>query len=536
MSARFTNGTKGECFAACATVLVLVLAVTNALAAAPALVWSDEFNQPNGSAPDANNWGYDLGRGHPVGWGNDELETYSNARENAEILGDAEAIDGHALVIRAQQSGSTYTSARLQTSGKRTFTYGRLEARLKMPRGRGLWPAFWALGSNVGTVGWPACGEIDAMEWVGPALGNGTILGSLHAVGYSGTNPLSARYSLPAPETFSDAYHVFAVDRYPDRIVFSVDGAVYEDRQKNTIPAGAQWPFDQPFYIILNLAVGGNWPGLPDASTVFPQEYRIDYVRLYDLPETPPTGLVYPPAGPTAVEVNNANSGRIALTWTAPADTFGAPVTGYELQRATNPAFTENLLARIIPAITQFTDKGLLAGRTSYYRLAAITANGMSDFTSTATAELTLRDAGADRGTRLANVSTRAYVATGEHVAIVGFAVAGTETRRLLVRGIGPALRAYDVNDPLADPRLTLYDLDSGGAIATDDDWASDGNADVVRSSAVSAGAFALDEGSTDAAVVVDLPPGVYTAVIEGNHGTTGTALVETYEVPAAAP
>lgn len=506
--------------------------LTTVRAQTPTLVWGDEFDLPAGSGPDTTSWNFDLGRGNPPGWGNNELETYTNNSANVEVVNDADALDGRALAIRAQYLDATYTSARLQTAGKRTFTYGRMEARLKMPRGRGLWPAFWALGSNVGTAGWPACGEIDAMEWVGPAMGNGTILGSLHAPGYSGANPLSSGYTLPDEASFSDAYHVFAADRYPDRIVFSVDGIVYGVQLKSEIPTDSQWPFDQPFYLILNLAIGGNWPGSPDETTEFPQEYRIDYVRIYELPTTPPAELVYPPGTPTDLEAGNSLPGRIQLSWQAPADTFGASITGYRIERSTDPAFAHDVLVRNVGSATEFTDKGLQADRTYYFRLAAVSANGTSEYSSTTSAQLTVSTPVSAEETRLVNLSTRAYVGIGDNVPIVGFAISGTDTKRMLVRGIGPSLTAFNVTNPVPDPVLTLYDQESGFSIAGNDDWGTDGNAEIVRSSEIASGAFDLATGSVDAALVVDLPPGVYTAVINGKGGATGVALVEAYEVP----
>src|SRR5262249_12613783 len=242
-----------------------------------ALVWSDEFNGPVNSAPDPARWSYDLGGG---GWGNGELEVYTNSIQNAFITGDAGATDGKALAIRAiKESNGTYTSARLNTAQKFNLTYARFEPGAELPYGQGMWPAFWMLGSNTGSVGWPTCGEIDVMENIGkePA----TVHGSMHGPGYSGSNGLTAAYSLPGGQQFKDAYHVFAVDWTPTTIRWYVDDHLYETRTRADLPPGKDWVFDHSFFVLLNLAVGGYWPGYPDDTTMFPQTYLVDYVRVY---------------------------------------------------------------------------------------------------------------------------------------------------------------------------------------------------------------------------------------------------------------
>jgi beta-glucanase (GH16 family) len=245
------------------------------------LVWSDEFNGPVGSGPDPTKWTYDLGGG---GWGNNELEVYTNSLQNASIVADPAATDGTALDIQAiKQSDGTYTSARLKTQGLQSWTYGRFEARARLPYGQGMWPAFWLLGSNIGSVGWPNCGEIDAMENIGREPS--TVHGTMHGPGYSGANGITASYTLPNGQQFKDAYHTFDVDWTPTTITWSVDGQVYETRTRADLPQGTNWVFDHSFFVLLNLAVGGNWPGNPDGTTVFPQNYLIDYVRIYaDIP------------------------------------------------------------------------------------------------------------------------------------------------------------------------------------------------------------------------------------------------------------
>jgi len=257
---------------------LLGLSLASAAAAAPAPVWSDEFDQAVGSAPDPAKWACDLGGG---GWGNNELEVYTDARENSRIVADPEATDGRALAICAVRTAAGgYTSARLKTLGRFTLTGGRIEARLRLPRGQGIWPAFWLLGCDLDAVGWPACGEIDIMELLGSRPG--TIYGTLHGPGYSGAHPLQRSYTLPDGAVFAAGYHVFAVDWLPDRIAWSVDGHVFHVCTPADLPAGAPWVFrDRPFYLLLNLAVGGNWPHDPDATTGFPQILYVDYVRVF---------------------------------------------------------------------------------------------------------------------------------------------------------------------------------------------------------------------------------------------------------------
>jgi beta-glucanase (GH16 family) len=248
------------------------------------LTWSDEFSGPNGSPPDAKKWVRESGGN---GWGNNELEYYTPRLENARLEKGKLVIE--AIFERERFTGPdgverNYTSARLKTQGHFSQRYGRFEARIQLPSGRGVWPAFWLLGDDIGTAGWPACGEIDIMENIGsePA----TIHGSMHGPGYSGAHPLTATYTLPQEKTpktprFSDAFHIFAVEWEPERVRFYVDGKLYATQTRADLPAGTRWVFDHPFFVILNVAVGGNWPGSPDASTVFPQRMLVDYVRVY---------------------------------------------------------------------------------------------------------------------------------------------------------------------------------------------------------------------------------------------------------------
>ena len=248
--------------------------------AAWTLVWSDEFEGPADATVDLTKWTFDIGGG---GWGNQELESYTDRSRNAFLDGNG------ALVIEALSEpykgpdgiARNYTSARLKTQGLFAQAYGRFEARIKIPYGQGLWPAFWMLGANIGSVGWPACGEIDIMENIGrePSIVHGTF----HGPGYSGAAGPGAPDSLPGGQRFADDFHVFAVEWEPAAVRWYVDGALYETRTPADLPAGTHWVFDHPFFVILNVAVGGGWPGPPDATTVFPQRMLVDYVRVYSL-------------------------------------------------------------------------------------------------------------------------------------------------------------------------------------------------------------------------------------------------------------
>ncbi|MFI6426188.1 family 16 glycosylhydrolase [Promicromonospora sp. NPDC050880] len=275
---------------------------------AAALTWSDEFDGAAGSAPNAANWNHETGAG---GWGNNELQNYVNSRQNS-------ALDGNGnLVITARQDGNGgYTSARLTTKGKVQPQYGRLEARIKIPRGQGIWPAFWMLGAQFPSTPWPNSGEIDIMENIGrePHLVHGT----LHGPGYSGGNPITGQYMHPQGWSFADDFHTFAVDWSPNSITWLVDGVAYQTfTPANT--GSNPWVFNQPFFFILNVAVGGNWPGYPDGTTQFPQQMVVDYVRVYDSTGgggsrtgtvTASNGICLDVAG-----ANTANGTPIQLAW-----------------------------------------------------------------------------------------------------------------------------------------------------------------------------------------------------------------------------
>jgi beta-glucanase (GH16 family) len=235
------------------------------------LLWQDEFDGPAGQSPDSTRWGYDIG----TNWGNLQLEYDTNRPENVSLDGS-----GHLTIVACREDylGSAYTSARITTEGRFQQTRGRFEARLKLPSGQGLWPAFWLLGANHRSAIWPACGEIDIMEYRGqePRV----VLGSLHGPGYSGGGAVTHRYEIPQG-AFDTDFHVFAVDWDADRIRWSVDGTTYASATPADLPAGMTWVFGHPFFIILNVAVGGSFVGGPGPGTVFPQTMTVDYVRVY---------------------------------------------------------------------------------------------------------------------------------------------------------------------------------------------------------------------------------------------------------------
>ncbi|WP_329459412.1 family 16 glycosylhydrolase [Streptomyces sp. NBC_01497] len=276
----------------CAAVAAVPAAATAApltprAAAAPAAgTFSDDFDGPAGQGPDGSKWTTETGDNVS----NHEREYYTPGNANAKLDGQ-----GH-LVIEARKENPgnyqcwygrcEYTSARLNTSGKFTAQYGHVETRMKIPRGQGMWPAFWMLGSDIGNVGWPASGEVDIMENVG--FEPGSVHGTIHGPGYSGSDGIGAGYTLPGGQAFADGFHTFAVDWSPNSITWSVDGNTYETRTPADL-GGKSWAFNKPFFLILNLAVGGYWPGDPDGSTPFPSQLVVDYVHV-TTGSTPPGG------------------------------------------------------------------------------------------------------------------------------------------------------------------------------------------------------------------------------------------------------
>jgi beta-glucanase (GH16 family) len=278
--------------------------------------WSDEFNGPRGSAPDPTAWAYDVGNN--AGWGNNELEVYCAALSAMPPCDPANPnafLDGHGnLVIRAiRTGGGKWTSARLKTDGLREFQYGRVEARMKLPVGAGLWSAFWMLGTDIAKVGWPDCGSIDVVENV-PGLGPSTIRSTIHGPGYAGANGLLQDYALPGAGRVDDGgYHAYGVIRSPGMLQFYVDGPtnVFFVRTASDVPRDGRWAFDHPFFLLLSLAVGGQWPGPPSSSTPNPSQILVDYVRAYQAAPVPAPTLA---ASPIRVAAGQAGTSSIHLS------------------------------------------------------------------------------------------------------------------------------------------------------------------------------------------------------------------------------
>jgi len=238
------------------------------------LVWSDEFEGSAGAPPDPRFW---TPEGGGDGWGNEQLEFNTDRPENAALDGS-----GH-LVITARRElyqGASYTSARLITRGLVEVSQGRVEARLKMPVGSGMWPAFWMLGASFPETSWPACGEIDVVEYRGqePGIANA----ALHGPGYSGGQAIDDSTAVAGGGLNRD-FHIFAVEWSADEIVWLVDEYPYHRVTRETLPPLTTWVFDQPFFLLLNLAVGGSYVGPVGADTVFPQAFVADYVRAYEV-------------------------------------------------------------------------------------------------------------------------------------------------------------------------------------------------------------------------------------------------------------
>lgn len=249
-----------------ALLLTLVPMAQSSAATNWTLTWSDEFN---GSSLSGSNWVAETGTGSN-GWGNNELQYYTNRSQNLQVTG------GNLVITALKESygGRSYTSARIKTQGLKTFTYGKIEARIKLPSGQGLWPAFWMLGTNINSpsVGWPKCGEIDIMERVN---NESLVHGAVHWDANG-----QADYAQVSGNLDFSQYHVYSIEWDSKYIRWYVDGAQFNAFyiENNT---GNTEEFQKPFFILLNLAVGGNWPGSPNNSTPFPAKMLVDYVRVY---------------------------------------------------------------------------------------------------------------------------------------------------------------------------------------------------------------------------------------------------------------
>lgn len=279
------------------------------------LVWQDEFNGAAGTPPDSSKWGYDSGCS---GEGNNELECYTRRPQNVSLdgAGDLQIVARH-----ESYRGHSYTSGRILTKGLFSRRYGRFEARMKIPSGQGTWPAFWMLGANYDRVVWPRSGEIDVMEAIGrqPA----TVYGSIHGVGYD-DSAISTPYRL-ARGTLADRFHVYAVEWSPKGIAWYIDNVRYAWKTPRSLPAGALWAFDHPFFLILNLAIGGDWPGPPSSSSVFPSSLLVDYVRVYKRSGRDSEA----PDPPTRLRIERRGARTLRIAWDFARDDVG--VTSYAL-------------------------------------------------------------------------------------------------------------------------------------------------------------------------------------------------------------
>jgi beta-glucanase (GH16 family) len=341
--------------------VVLALILPASSSAAWQLSWSDEFNQADGSSPNSANWGFDTGGS---GWGNNELEYYTSRTNNARIQGGQ-------LVIEAKREnfgGRSYTSARLLTKGKRAWTYGRVEAKIKIPRGQGIWPAFWMLGTNIDSVNWPGCGEIDIMENIGKTNDQNTVHGTIHGPqprgDYNGGSGIGGSYTLYDGSALADDFHVYAVEWTTNKIKWYLDDIAYFVATPANLPAGGTWVFTQPQFLLLNVAVGGNWPGNPDATSVFPQQMLVDYVRVYSYVPSPPDAPTYLYANP--------GDGKVSLGWAAPES--GAD--GYLIKRASTSG-GPYLTIGTSPT-SNFSDAGVSNAATYYYVVSATNSIGES--------------------------------------------------------------------------------------------------------------------------------------------------------------
>jgi beta-glucanase (GH16 family) len=356
-------------------------------------VWSDEFNGAVQDIPDPAKWTYDTG--NAADWGNREIETYCSPRGENPGLCDPKHPTvfqdgaGH-LVLRAwRNANGEWTSGRITTRGLKNFQYGRIEARIKMPVGTGLWPSFWMLGSDYGKVGWPASGSVTIVEnvsltertnGVGPTM----IRSTVHGPRYFGGNGLWRDYKLPNGGRVDDGnFHTYGIVWSPSMIQFYVDDPanVFSVQDASSLPEGGQWVFDHPFYLLLNLAIGGDWPGSPDATTPNPAEMLVDYVRVYKIPTVPAPSIQWHP-----VQVSAGSS--VASIISLRVQSFSGRV---HLSCATEPAVAHCALATSVVDFSDtlsqddtltistetFTDKGPILAQPGRYKM-TITATTIS--------------------------------------------------------------------------------------------------------------------------------------------------------------
>ena len=242
---------------------------------APKLIWSDEFDTPGN--PDNTKWNYDLGDGCPnvCGWGNNEAEFYTQNLKNARIENGMLIIEAH----KDSLNGKAYTSSRMVSKFKGDWLYGRIEVKAKLPRGKGTWPAIWMLSTDWKYGGWPASGEIDIMEHVG--YDPGVIHGTIHTESYNHVKQTQKEGKITIADA-QDQFHVYGINWTKDTMEFFIDDTVYHSVVRDPKDTFKEWPFDQRFHLILNIAVGGNWGGKEGIDdSIWPQRMTIDYVRVY---------------------------------------------------------------------------------------------------------------------------------------------------------------------------------------------------------------------------------------------------------------
>jgi len=235
------------------------------------LVWEDDFQGAAGDPPNAEIWTYDVGGD---GWGNNQLEHNTDRPENVSLDGN-----GFLKIVARREAyeGNAYTSARIKTQGLKTVQYGRVEARIQLPAGTGIWPAFWMLGADIGELGWPSCGEIDILELRGDQPTE--VLGTLHGPGYAGDTSVGG--SLTTTDPVTGTFHTYAIEWDPDHITWFFDDRLVYTANPGDLPSGTTWVYDHEFFLLLNLAVGGNFLDDPDDTTSFPATMGVDYVRVY---------------------------------------------------------------------------------------------------------------------------------------------------------------------------------------------------------------------------------------------------------------
>lgn len=361
-------------------------------------VWTDEFDGAAQQLPDPSKWTYDTGSHDELGnrgWGNREVETYCSPhgpnpadcnprRPNVFLDGS-----GH-LVIRAERApDGTWTSARITTRGLKDFQYGRIEARMKLPVGTGLWPAFWMLGSNYLTTEWPASGSATIVENVSltqrsNGLGPNVIRSTIHGPHYSGGNGPWHDYKLPNGGRVDDGnFHIYGVIWSPGMMQFYVDDPanIFFVQDANDLPEGGQWVFDHPFFLVMNLAVGGDWPGNPDATTPNPAELVVDYVRVYKIPTVPAPDIQWQPvqviAGSSVASVITLHardySGRVHLSCSIEPATAACSLGTSVVDLSSTLSQDDSLTISTV----SFTDKGRVAAPPGHYRM-TITATTIS--------------------------------------------------------------------------------------------------------------------------------------------------------------